>query len=542
MILKKRFLPFSSVAKLEQVLFSTSFFLIAWLSLVLIVSNIFFVLGWKINFFTIPIAFLGCIYLMKISGKNVKEIFLSILFSIPVLALSYLFAISYYDVSWDGQGYHQEAIYLLKNGWNPVYEESNAYRVWVKHYQKGIEIIQSNIYFISNRIEAGKMINPLLMFSAFFVVLKFLRTLPLNHCFGWMLSFIIVFNPVVFTQVITYYVDANWYLTLLVSFVSLFIYFSNKEKEYLILFVLGSVAFCSIKFSSIPTFAVFSIFALGYYFFVYKRILTKPLLLIFALTILTNIHPFISNVKFGHHIFHPFYGTEKIDIINANIPKLLLNHNRVERLMISLFSKSTIYRDGAISDTVLYPFQIKKDYLFVQHDTILGGFGFLFSGVLVLSLFLFIYLMVGKMNRKNKIILLLVLGSIALSVMINPANWWARLSPQIWLLPIVIIVFGLMSQKRILKLISAIPLGLFFLNFLVIGYISFMHFQRNNTKMKDFVNSVGNKTVILDLSHQFGFQQYYLKFKEKEIKYEIRKIDNQDNVAPFTPDVYYEIK
>ena len=53
------------------------------------------------------------------------------------------------------------------------------------------------------------------------------------------------------------------------------------------------------------------------------------------------------------------------------------------------------------SEIFLYPFQIKKDYLFLNYDTVLGGFGFLFSGVMVVSFLLFILLLLRKGNTQK---------------------------------------------------------------------------------------------------------------------------------------------
>ncbi len=125
--------------------------------------------------------------------------------SVFIVLISYFAAIHYFDTSWDGQGYHQEAIYLLKNGWNPISSESNAFHQWIDVYQKGNEIIQANIYLITNKIEAGKLLNIVLVYIAFFVFWSFLDTLKLKKSYCFFISFVAVFNPVVFTQVFTYY-------------------------------------------------------------------------------------------------------------------------------------------------------------------------------------------------------------------------------------------------------------------------------------------------------------------------------------------------
>lgn len=72
---------------------------------------------------------------------------------------------------------------------------------------------------------------------------------------------------------------------------------------------------------------------------------------------------------------------------------------------------------------------------------------------------------------------------------------------------------------------SQLGIVLFMVNILISGGITFLKIQQDNKIVNDFINSVGDKTVTLDLSNQFGFQQYYVKFKERNIKYKIEKLE-----------------
>ena len=508
----------------------------------LVVSNIAFLLGFDVNIWNTVIAFIISVFTLRYTLKNILEIFAAMFLSVFIVLISYFAAIHYFDTSWDGQGYHQEAIYLLKNGWNPILEESNSYRIWVNLYQKGNELIQANIYLITNKIEAGKLLNVIFVYIAFFVFWSFLDTLKLKKSYCFFLSFVAVFNPVVFTQVFTYYIDGNWYLTLLISLASLLTYFSNKKLQYLIIFVLSSVTFCSLKFSSIPIFMVFAIMAILYHFIDQKKIMIIPFLYILVLGFFCNVNPFITNIQNGNHLLHPFAGDKKMDIINQNIPELLLNKNRVERTVISLFSKTdNDFKNATFPDTLKFPFTFSKDELFINFDTRLGGFGFLFSGVLVITILLALYLFLKK-NTMDKKILAGVLSAVLLSVMINPASWWSRLSAQTWLIPVVFIISGLLVKNRLAIILSQMILGILMINILISGGITALKLQKDNEIVNDFVNAVGDKTIILDLSNKYSFKQYYLKFKERNIKYKIEKLEGNHQLAPFTPDVFYKIE
>lgn len=467
---------------------------------------------------------------------------IALFISMIIIFMAYQAAITYFDTSWDGQGYHQETVYLLKNGWNPILEASNAFRFWVNLYQKGNEILQANIYMITDKIESGKLLNIVLIYIAFFVFWSFLDTLKVKIIYRLLLSFIVVFNPVVFSQVFTYYIDGNWYLTLVISFSSLLTYFSQKKLQDIIIFVLSSVVFCSLKFSSIPIFIVFSFFALLYHYFTQKRVMIIPFIFIFVLGLICNIHPFITNLQKGNHLLYPFAGAQKLDIINQNIPELLLNKNRVERLLISLFSKTNNdFKNAELSDVIKLPFMFTKQEFFINYDTRLGGFGFLFSGVLVVTV-LSVFFLILKRNEIDKKIILWAASAVLVSVLINPACWWSRLSAQIWLLPIVLIIFGLISKNRKTLFLSQISIGLLMVNVLISGGITILKLQQDNQIVNDFIAKVGDKTITLDVSNPLGFQQYYLKFKERNIKYKIEKIKGSKELAPFTPEVYYKIE
>lgn len=527
---------------LKNIFLYPSFLLVSWLSLLLIVSNLSFLLGFDLNLLNLTISLLITLFVLFFIIKNNRDFIVSLGVASIVVLISYALATNFYDISYDGQGYHQETIYLLKNGWNPVHEEAHPFRSWVNHYQKGNEIMQANIYLLTNQIESVKAIGLILMYVAFSLSFSFLNLLPMKRIYQLLIAVVVVFNPVVFTQVFTNYIDANWYLTLVISISSLLIYFANRERIALIVFILSSVIFCSLKLTSIPVFIVISVFVFSYHLFFYKKKMLMPFLMIFIFSVLCNIHPFITNVQKGYHFLHPFAGDQKTDILNQNIPKVLLNHNRIERILISLFSKPNNDRAITLNDTLKIPFSFDKSQLFLIYDTRLSGFGFWFSGLLVITSLLMIYLLVTKNNGINKKTFLWVVFALFCTILINPAAWWARLSPQIWLFPVVIIVFGLLAKNRLPKALSQICLFIFLLNLSLPAFLTYLDLRANQKTMEKFVDSVADKTITLDISNSFGFQQYYLKFKEKNIKYKIGKTKEKSQIAPFTKDVYYELE
>lgn len=527
---------------LKNTLLHSSFFLLCSMFLILIISNISFFFNIEINIFNILISLLLSLIALIYLVKNKIDIIISFIVAALILLVSYYLALAYFDLSYDGQGYHQETIYLLKNGWNPLREQTLAFRPWINHYQKANEIIQSNIYLLTNKIESGKMINILFIFIAFATFFVFISTLKIKNLYRWILSLIVVLNPVVYTQVFTNYIDANWYLTFVVLLSSLFTYFINRKSIGLAMFILSSVIYCSLKLTSIPVFIIIAVFAFSYNLYFYKKKIIFPLLSIFLFSVICNIHPFITNVQNGYHILHPFSGSKKSDILNQNIPEILLDKNRIERLSVSLFSETSNGTKAIYYEGLKFPFKVNKANIYLSYDTRLGGFGFLFSGIIAMTFLLLLYLLFLKEEKFYKKTMIIVLSCILFTILINPACWWARLSAQIWLLPIIIIIFGLLYKNKVLKLLSQVSLFIFLINILLPGCLSFMELQNNNAVMNQFVNSIDKNTIILDLSNPRGFQQYYLKFKERNIHYKLEKLLNQQEIAPFTPDIIYKIE
>ncbi|MEI6728779.1 MAG: hypothetical protein WCK98_04005 [bacterium] len=69
----------------------------------------------------------------------------------------------FYDLSYDGQAYHGEAIIELNEGWNPIYERAPGYgggthSIWLNAYPKASWLNSVSIYKVTGNIESGKTI------------------------------------------------------------------------------------------------------------------------------------------------------------------------------------------------------------------------------------------------------------------------------------------------------------------------------------------------------------------------------------------------
>ena len=125
-----------------------------------------------------------------------KEFAKYILVSLGIIVLSTLVSTYMFDRSSDGNTYHKDAIGVMKEGFNPVYEESydfivkrdgndnySQYNIWTDHYAKNNWIIEANIYKFTNNIESAKAINLISAYIAFGIIFTILSSTKIGYAF-----------------------------------------------------------------------------------------------------------------------------------------------------------------------------------------------------------------------------------------------------------------------------------------------------------------------------------------------------------------------
>ncbi|HEX8546022.1 MAG TPA: hypothetical protein VF691_03610 [Cytophagaceae bacterium] len=135
-----------------------------------------------------------------------------ILTSLCLSIISTAIALFYFDFSWDGQWYHQEAIYALESGWNPF---TNSLRSFaghndnsVRHFPKLSWYYASAFYSMTGHLEGGKSMNIILLFAALILIYVTLRRYNFSNVYSF-LSAAVCLNPVVSSEVVTYLSDGN---------------------------------------------------------------------------------------------------------------------------------------------------------------------------------------------------------------------------------------------------------------------------------------------------------------------------------------------
>ena len=393
-----------------------------------------------------------------------------------VLALGASFSLLFYDLSYDGQFYHQEAIIRLAQGWNPVHDPplplhperlDHDYAIWVNHYPKAAWIAAASLYSLSGRIELGKIFNVLLFMAVFFRAYALFRALGSERSSAVVHAGLIAANPVVVVQLVGFYVDglmADAITLVVLSAVSWMRPGGDAWKPWSFdgwMIFLSMIFMMNLKFTGLLYAAVLSL-GLVVSAEARRRSLLSLTFLAFVVGIcVVGVSPYITNTIRDGHPLHPLFGDRAMDIVHTQFDADFLAEPAPYRLMVALFSRSS--NERAYPHLKL-PFAFGFDELraYTENDTRIGGFGPLFSGALILAGMGWGVLLrrrprwVGTVGQG--------FGWIVLSVVLNPQSWWARFVPQLYLLPIGSAFVFSRGPGRMLQRLSVVLLAVLEIN------------------------------------------------------------------------------
>lgn len=373
-----------------------------------------------------------------------------------IFAVSLLVSAYFYDLSYDGQAYHQEAIILLSNGWNPVYDAPvsmpTGNSIWVNHYAKGAEIAAATIYKATGLLEGGKAINLLtIAASALLSLSALLHLRPNQRVQAWVVAVLLALNPVSIYQAFSYYVD-GLLASLLLCLIALgALLFARANRVLLISYTLTMILIMNIKFTAIAYAGLLTVGLLIVLYMSEQFGLLKKLFRIGAIgglagVLLVGYNPYVTNTVRDGHPFYPLAGEEAIDVVKNFIPRNLEMMNRFEQAASSYFATTVGNSTEKRPTQFKWPFTFTDRELQVygEPDVAVSGFGPLFSGTLILSLLVLLLAF-----RKRTGLTLAAIGIILLlaaSAFVNPAAWWARYVPQLWFVPLICVWLALSLQ------------------------------------------------------------------------------------------------
>lgn len=448
----------------------------------------------------------------------------------------------FYDLSFDGQEYHQEAIYQMgHNHWNPFYEQlpdSINQAIWVNHYPKQSETTAAVVYALTGKIETGKAINILLLIASFGLTYSFLKQYTrFNNAKVLLISLLLAFNPIAVHQVLTYLVDGQMASLLLCLLICCLWLYHNTGWEKLLLFIFIITACINIKLTAIAFTGIFIIFLLLLFllkkqFKAFRRVFTAAAIGTFIAVIIVGFNPYVINTVRYHNTFYPLFGKHPVDIMTKNSPVGFPQKNRFEKMFITIFSH-TDNIDMQLRDRqpqLKIPFTFNKlDIKSLSYpDNRIGGFGPLFSGILLLTLFFLLMLLIYK----RKVLSGYLAGCIAMlffSIIILEEAWWARYVPQFWFIPLLVLILAEELNERWLIALKNITYMIILLDICLSAYMviqtNMLKTAEINYQLKQF--KALNERILIDFN---GFEANRVRLNEHHIPY-IKKHITKDSTA-----------
>ncbi len=440
---------------------------------------------------------------------------------------------SFYDLSYDGQSYHQETIIALSQGWIPFYAklspEKNpdiSYQKLLNSYPKGSELLEAVIYKASHRIEEAKALILLLGLTAFSLAFSFFLRTKINPFVSLLGSFLLVVSPITVTQSLNFYLDGQLYL-LLLSLVFLLAGFFLTHKNYFLLpLVMGLTILWNMKLTAVFTsvlilagFLVFVWYSEKILLF-FKSLQGVAIAAVLAFLVV-GFNPYITNFLWFGNPFYPTMGKNSSDYITVNMPSSFYKKSSPERFILSLFSQSSNARGVGKTYVLKWPFSYSEPEInsFTGNVTV-GGFGPLFSGIFILSFFGIISIIFIRGEKLPKRAFWFLSFIILASSMLVPVSSYARFIPQLWAVPVLAVIF-LLTQKSFLQiLIGSLLLLAISYNLFLIGGKYYRFNWEKTSQMKNELSKIKEVSQKSPLMVDFGvFRSNRIRFQEAGIAF-----------------------
>lgn len=523
----------------------TSIYLLILMSIILIGTTLLFICKVSLTRFHLPIfIIITTVFYYLLRKKNsISDIIKVVVISLLIVVASTLISSFMYDRSSDGNTYHKDAVGVLKEGFNPVYESSKdfiekrndpsstltEYSIWTDHYAKANWIIASNFYSLTNNIESGKAMNLISMYIVFGFMFTSI-SLVLDKKRSFILALLITINPITASQMFTYYNDQLVCMYLFLSILFLIkLDYNLADKETWLFYILTFIILANMKFNGLGYLLVFSfLFVCRYLYKSYKnkeflKILKKLVIIYiptFVISLLIVGYPtYIKNTIEHSNPFFPLYDKNGEDIITAQQPQKFLKMNNLEKLFYGTFSKANNLRENDNTDLKI-PFTIYKSELTsaCSNDLRISGWGVLFSGLLLCSIIILIKYY--KEYKKDSWILYTLAITVILMIAMSE-SWWARYTPHFYLFIILSVYILLKYNKH--KLINIVYLSIIIINTLIPLVGNSYYTLKNSIKITKDLGNLKGKEILVNINDMNGV---IYNLKDNDIKYVLNEENN----------------
>lgn len=517
------------------ILFNIGIFFLLLLVLPFTVQSLLMLVHIPVNPFVFPFAFVlaGANMIFRLAQLHVPKRNIILLAGMVVLLLAgaHIASVLVYDFSYDGLWYHQDAVILLKEGWNPythvlTAKETSMSDLFLNHYPKATWIAQACYYSFSNYLESAKVFNFYTLFATFFLTLAVIKHLAkMNGFFAALFALIVATNPVSVYQLFSFYVDGilGGLITCAICLMLLLIT-QDKEKKNLYLYLALALAFLiNIKFTSLVYACVLTAGFVAYIFFYSRQQLLKYIIfyaVIFVVSVLILGYPtYVRNFLHNGHPFYPLMGENNIGerVEQAPMPVNFLDKNRFEKFNLSTFARPEWAR-APLSSRAKPLFTrdgIMNHDAFKRADAEMSGFGPAYAEMLLLISGGILLLLIFD-RKAVSLRLLLLLLVIVLSVVIMPAFWYARYVPQLWLVSVILTIILYQSSK--LRWLSLIIILFTLINTGLVMRQNFGQFIEQTSMLNKTFEELKSRHDLPEVYDGWA-ASFKIKMKEHDLKY-----------------------
>ncbi|HLP02605.1 MAG TPA: hypothetical protein VK163_11325 [Opitutaceae bacterium] len=233
------------------------------------------------------------------------------------VGLALLLASRFFDLSWDGQWYHQTAVYQMAHGWNPLRDPLREFspdlQVWVRHYAKGPWYGAVALFETTGNIEAAKAATWLAFVAMFLAVLAAALDFGMRRATAGLVAALVSLNPVVVCELASYLVDGLM-ASYLACFVAALLRWIRRPSPLLLGIVLLSAVLCiNAKLTGL-VYVGCAVAAGGLYVLLWRRDLVLRYVLLHGLaillgTVVLGYNPYVTNTVHWGNPFYPWSGS-----------------------------------------------------------------------------------------------------------------------------------------------------------------------------------------------------------------------------------------
>ena len=446
---------------------------VAFILMIAVLATLGYLLGFRLSAALLPLAAAAALVTLRAFTPSWPVASVAAVVAVIAHTIAYFLATAFFDGSWDGIAYHQEAVLQLASGWNPLFQ--NIDQIWIDHYPKASWIAGAAVFLGGRQVEAAKLFNFTLMLAAGSqVAATLLRLTTLRPVAVILIAILSALNPVAIYQTASFCVDGAAASLLTVTVAGLIIYVAYPRWSNLALPLFAACLLINLKFTGLVYAVILLLSAVLvvwlHHGFHAAAKLACAAAIVGAIGVLAlGYSPYVRNLREKGHPFYPLMGKDKVDIMTRIRPTNLAGKDRFSRFAIANFSRSEYVRPPRAT-TLKFPLRLdasERSALGSGNEA--GGFG-PFFGALLLMAGVGLCLLLGKKTTRRRVLpICLIVGCLLLTIFVHADGWWARYAPQAWLIPLLVVICLLMASQAGYRWVGWSMLVLTITNVLIVG-------------------------------------------------------------------------